>query len=213
MQVVAPVTIAPAVASPPARDDAVFLPQFRSALLPDGLAWGPDNGNCGPTTIVNALRLVGLDIPGFHGERSQAVIDAARLLATGELDSTKATTKQQQAKALLAAGADVEVTKSLPEGLRAVREGAVLVIGGNRAAEGWPRRPDDAPPTGVANHGAVVARYDAAADRYVVFDPALFAPVHVDARQLAAFTQVTDGEQMLRLGLIVTNPAERALRS
>jgi hypothetical protein len=209
MQVAAPVLSA----ASPIRDGALFLPQFRSPALPDGLAWGPDNGNCGPTSIVNALRLVGLDVPGFHGERTQAVIDAARVLATGENDSTKATTKQQQATALRAAGADVQLTQSLPEGLRAVREGAVLVIGGNRAAAGWPRRPDDKPPVGVANHGAVVARYDAAADRYVVFDPALFAPAHLTVQQLAAFTQVVDGAKMLRLGLIVTNPAERAVRS
>lgn len=203
MQVAAPVL----VASVPVRDDAVFLPQFRSPGLPDGLAWGPDNGNCGPTTVVNALRLVGLDVPGFHGERTQAVIDAARVLATGENDPTRATTKQQQAAALRASGANVEVTQSLTEGLRAVREGAVLVIGGNRAAAGWPRRPDDAPPTGVANHGAVIARYDVSEDRYVVFDPALFAPVHVTVAQLEAFTQVVDGARMLRLGLVVTNAA------
>jgi hypothetical protein len=207
MQVAAPTTFAPfAPAASPRRDDSVFVTQFRSPLLPDGLAWGPDNGKCGPTTIVNARRLVGLDVPGFHGERTQAVIDAARLMATGENDSTKATTKDQQALALRAAGAHVEVTRSLSEGLRAVREGAVLVIGGNRAADGWPRRPDDAPPAGVASHGAVISRWVPETNRYVVFDPALFGPVHVDARQLAAFTQVVDGEQMLRLGLVVTNP-------
>lgn len=199
-----PVPIAPT----PVRDDSVFLPQFRSPGLPDGLPWGPDNGNCGPTSVVNALRLVGLDVPGFRGERSQAVIDAARVLATGANDSTAATTKEQQARALRAAGADVEATRSLPEALRAVREGAVLLIGGDRAADGWPRRPDDPPPAGVSNHGAVVARYVPDTGRYVVFDTALFAPVHVDAKQLATFTQVTDGAQMLRLGLVVRDPAD-----
>jgi hypothetical protein len=204
MQLAAPRTTA---STPAVHDDSVFVPQFRSPGLPDGLAWGPDNGNCGPTAVVNALRLVGLDVPGFHGERTQAVIDAARVLATGENDPTRATTKQQQATALRAAGANVEVTQSLTDGLRAVRAGAALVIGGNRAAPGWPRRPDDAPPVGVANHGAVVARYDAAKDDYVVFDPALFGPAHVSVAQLEAFTQVVDGAKMLRLGLVVTNPA------
>lgn len=55
-------------------------------------------------------------------------------------------------------------------------------------------------------HAAVVARYLPATGRYVVFDPALFAPVHVDARQLAAFTQALAGDQMLRLGLVVRRP-------
>lgn len=187
--------------------DPTFLPQFRSPALPDGIPWGPHNGNCGPTSIVNALRLVGLDIPGFRGERTQAVIDGARILATGVNDPSRATTKQQQAAAMRAAGADVTATSSLGEGLRAVRAGAVLLIGGDRAAAGWPRRPDDPPPTKVAPHAAVVARYVRGEDRYVVFDPALLAPVRVDARQLAAFTQAVAGDQMLRLGLVVRRAA------
>jgi hypothetical protein len=208
MQLAAPASPAVAVPrAPVARADATFLPQFRSPGLPDGMPWGPDNGNCGPASIVNALRLVGLDMPGFRGERTQAVIDAARVLTTGTNDPTAPTTKHQQAFALRAAGADVGVTKSLLAGLEAVREGAVLLVGGNRAAHAWPRRPDDPPPVGVANHAAVVARYEAATDRYVVFDPALHAPVHVDAAQLAAFTQVADGDRMLRLGLVVNAPA------
>lgn len=208
----APVTAAVAATPIPSgvvRDDSTFLPQFGGPLLPDGMPWGPENGNCGPASIVNALRLVGLDVPGFHGERTQAVIDAARLL-TGSNDPSQATTKQQQAMALTSAGAHVTASKSLGEGLRAVRDGAVLLVGGDRAAPGWPRRHDDPPPTRVANHAAVVARHDASTDRYVVFDPALFAPVHVTRAQLAAFTQAADGEQMLRLGLAVRNPRDLA---
>lgn len=203
MQLAVPASVHVAAHPVPVRDDSVFLPQFRSPGLPDGIPWGPDNGNCGPTAIVNALRLVGLDVPGFRGERTQAVIDAARLLATGTNDPTAGTTKQQQAFALRAAGADVGITMSLAAGLEAVRDGAVLLLGGDRAATGWPRRDDDPPPTKVANHAAVVAGYESATDRYVVFDPALHAPVRVDASQLAAFTQATDGVQMLRLGLVV----------
>lgn len=206
MQIAAPASIHVAARPVPVRDDSLFVPQFRSPGLPDGMPWGPDNGNCGPTSIVNALRLIGLDVPGFRGERTQAVIDAARVLTTGTNDPSAATTKQQQAAALRTAGADVDITRSLAAGLEAVREGAVLLLGGDRAAPGWPRRDDDPPPTKVANHAAVVARYEAATDRYVVFDPALHAPVHVDSSQLAAFTQVTDGVQMLRLGLIVREP-------
>jgi hypothetical protein len=187
----------------PVRDDSVFLPQFRSPGLPDGLPWGPTNGNCGPTSIVNALRLVGLDVPGFHGERTQAAIDAARVLITGTNDPTTSTNKQQQAFALRAAGADVHVTRSLDAGLAAVRDGAVLVLGGDRAAPGWPRRADDPPPHGVASHAAVVSRLDPATGRYVVLDSALDAPVQVDASQLAAFTQADDAARMLRLGLVV----------
>lgn len=197
----------PVPALVPRGDDSTFLPQFRSPGLPDGLPWGPDNGNCGPTSVVNALRLVGLDVPGFAGERRQAVIDAARVLMTGANDPSAATTKQQQAHALRVAGASVEATHSLSAALEAVREGAVLLLGGNRAAEGWPRRPDDPPPAGVAGHAVVIARHEAAGDRYVVHDPALLAPVRVDATQLLAFTQAADGDRMLRPGLVTRAPA------
>lgn len=196
--------------APSSAMDAGFLPQFRGPGLPDGLPWGPANGNCGPTSIVNALRLVGLDVPGFRGERSQAVIDAARILATGSNDPAAATSKRQQAVALRSAGALVDETTSLSAALEGVRRGAALLIGGNRAADGWPRREDDPPPVGVAAHAAVVARYEPEADRYVVYDPALPAPVRVHARQLAAFTQVLDGDLMLRLGLLVRAPGPAA---
>jgi hypothetical protein len=195
--------VVPAVVPLPVRDDSVFVPQFRGPGLPDGLPWGRENGNCGPTSVVNALRLVGRDVPGFHGERSQAVIDAARQLVTGSNDPSAPTRKSQQAFALRAAGADAHVTRSLTTALDQVRDGAVLLLGGNRAAPGWPRRPDDAKPSGVANHAVVVARVEPEQGLFRVFDPALDTPVSVDADQLAAFTQVDDAARMLRLGIVV----------
>lgn len=207
MMQLAPVPAAPSTRPVPG-EVGTFLPQFRSPLLPDGIAWGAANGNCGPASIVNALRLVGLDVPGFQGERSQAVIDAARRLATGSVEDGVATLKTQQAFALRAAGADVHVTHSLDAGLDAVRSGAVLVLGGDRAARGWPRRSDDPAPSAVANHAVVVARaLDGDPDRFVVFDPALPAPTVVDGTQLDAFTQAVTGARMPRLGLVVRAPA------
>jgi hypothetical protein len=191
--------------------DPTFLPQFRSPGLPDGVPWGPGNGNCGPTSLVNALRLVGLDVPGFRGERTRAVIDAAGVLGTGTNDPAVRTLKTQQAFALRAAGAEVHVTRSLAAGLDAVRTGAVLLLGGDRAARGWPRREDDPPATGVANHAVVVARHVTGSDRYLVHDPALHDPVVVDAAQLRAFTQTADGARMLRLGLVVRRPEPHAV--
>ena len=182
---------------------ARFVPQYRSAGLPDGEPWGSSNGNCGPTSIVNALRLVGLDVPGFAGQRSQAVIDAARQLATGSAEISAPTLKTQQAFALRAAGADVHVSRSLSDTLAAVRDGAAALIGGNRAAAGWPRRPDDLPATGVANHASVIAGWQPGDGTYLVDDPALAAPVAVTPAQLAAFTQVVRGVDMLRPALLV----------
>ena len=198
----------PQVAARP--DPAVaFVPQFRSPGLPDGEPWGPQNGNCGPTSIVNALRLVGLDVPGFHGEHTQAAIDAARMLATGSADMALPTLKSQQAFALRSAGADVDISRSLTDTLTAVRGGAVALIGGNRAADLWPRRADDAPPVGVANHAAVIAAYRPHSDDYLIDDPALPRPVAASEAQLASFTQVSDGARMLRVALLVHGPGDR----
>ncbi len=199
-----------ATLSSPARDPAsTFLPQSRGAGLPDGLPWGTANGNCGPTSVVNALRFVGLDVPGFHGERSQSAIDAARVMMTGVNDPSKATTKSQQAAAMRDAGARVDASFSLLEGLAAVRRGAALLIGGNRAATRWPRRPDDPPPTAPAAHAVVVVRgaANAAPGTYTLLDPALDAPRSVTTRQLRDFVQLTAPDRMLRPGLIVTDPA------
>lgn len=186
-----------------------FMPQYRSAGLPDGLPWGDKNGNCGPTSIVNILRLVGLDVPGFRGERTQAVIDAARLLTSGTADPSRPTVKSQQAFALRAAGAEVAVTRSLPAALADVRRGVAILIGGDRAVPQWPIRHDEAPIGRVSNHAAVVASYIPARDRYVVLDPALPGPAEVTAAQLAAFTQAAPTGRMPRLALSVTNPNGR----
>lgn len=198
----------PPLSTPPhAPSPIAFMPQYRSALLPDGLPWGPNNGNCGPTSIVNVLRLVGLDVPGFSGQRSQAVIDAARKLVSGNADPSAATTKTQQAFALRAAGAHVNVTRSLNAALDDARRGVAILIGGNRAAADWPRRADDPPPTKVASHAAVIAAYDRLSDRFTVLDPALPAPVMVTAHQIRLFTEADAlSGRMPRLALSVTNP-------
>lgn len=51
--------------------------------LPDGPS---TSGNCAITSAVMALRMAGYDIPGFSGEKVQAVLDKARIMAKGVND-------------------------------------------------------------------------------------------------------------------------------
>lgn len=57
-------------------DEPVHLTQFRHPIFnPDGL---PESQNCGPTTLVMALRRLGLTPRGASGSQTQEAIDAAR---------------------------------------------------------------------------------------------------------------------------------------
>ncbi len=187
-----------------ADPSAVHLTQHRSPLLPDGIPAGAGNGNCGPTSALIALRLLGLDLPGHEGQRTQAAIDAARMVATGALDRGASTTKAQQARVLVAGGAQVMRTRSLAATLDAVRRGAVAVIGGNTNARGWYMWSlrDPAQINRVAGHAVVVSQYIPELDEYVVNDPMQSRVVHVSAAQLTAFTDAHAGAAMTREALV-----------
>src|SRR5262249_12223688 len=50
------------------------IAQFSGKYLPDGPTMRP---NCGPASVTMALRMIGLDVPGFNGQNSEAVLDKA----------------------------------------------------------------------------------------------------------------------------------------
>lgn len=195
-----PLTVASIVRSP----QAVHMTQYSSSVVPDALPLG--NTNCGPTSAVIALRLLGLDVPGFHGERTEQVIDAARMIATGSPRSTDGTTKNEQARVLITGGANVQATRSLEVTLDAVRNGAVAVLGGDFNADRWralPSRPriNERIP---APHALVVSAYDAASQRFWVNDPMLTTPRSVTAEDIASFTSTNGSQIMKNLALIAT---------
>jgi hypothetical protein len=195
-------------AGPAASATAVHLTQHASRRLPDGLPVG--NSNCGPTSTVVALRLLGLDVPGFTGQATQQAIDAARIIATGRNDPDDPTTKSQQAKVLLAGGARVGATVMLDEALAAVRSGTrVAVLGGNLNASGWfdyPGRPRGGR-LPDAGHCIVVSEWDRASGLYVVNDPMLATPVAATAKQLTSFAQAGPSSRMPRPALVAWRDA------
>jgi len=200
----------PAPALAPAGEgnaQAVHMTQYRSMTLPDGPPIG--NANCGPTSAVMGLRLLGLDVPGFHGERTEQVIDAARLIATGSLDRSLGTTKSQQARILVAGGASIHGTIDLDEALAAVRAGAVALVGGDFNAPQWKAmsgRPsvDESTP---AAHAIVVSSFDRERQQYWVNDPLLTTPRSVTRTQLDSFTGTTGGGALASPAIIARHAA------
>ncbi|MBC7643890.1 MAG: hypothetical protein H7123_02110 [Thermoleophilia bacterium] len=190
---------------------AVHMTQYRSLLVPDGLPLG--NANCGPTSAIMGLRLLGLDLPGFHGERSEQVIDAARMIATGSADATLGTTKTQQALVMKAGGASIHGTMSLDEALAAVRGGSVALVGGDFNAAQWKAMPDRpaVDESSPAAHAIVVSNYDRARKQYWVNDPLLTTPRIVTRSQLDSFTGTTGGRALTSPAVIANRPARLPL--
>src|SRR5690606_37065064 len=78
------------------------IAQFAGKYLPDGPSMRP---NCGPASVTMALRMIGLDIPGFRGQNSGAVLDKARIIATGKNDVRVGTTDSELERLISASGA------------------------------------------------------------------------------------------------------------
>lgn len=170
--------------------DSVHLTQYASTRLPDGHPNDAMNGNCGPAAAVMALRLVGLDLPGYHGEDSQRALDVVRYRATGRLDQSEWLTNLQLDQYLRDSGAQVDLTTSPTEALRAVREGKVLLALGNVNADDWWMRPwsyPNVPAKEWAGHFVVVSGYQPDRDMYTLNDPSSEHVLHVSGRQLQSF--------------------------
>ena len=89
------------------------IAQFAGKYLPDGPSMRP---NCGPASVTMALRMVGLDIPGFSGQNSEAVLDKARVLATGKNDISVGTTDSELENLISKSGAQVVGVDQLRRG-------------------------------------------------------------------------------------------------
>jgi hypothetical protein len=187
----------------------VAMTQEPSYRTPDAV--GEGNGNCGPTSAVMALRLVGLDVPGFHGERTQKAIDAARILATGANDANDWTNANEMRRALEAGGAIVREANGVNDTLDAVRQGKVALILGNVNTAGWPGG-SHIPPTydkdAWAGHFVVASRYYPERDAYAINDPGDPHPYFVTGDQLRRFATGGDGENINPgIALVVDGPA------
>ena len=178
--------------------------------------WNPAapavTGNCGPASVVIALRLLGREVPGAASHRGpQEAIDAVRLLATGRLDPMEATTWEQRASVLRAAGAEVQASDDVERSLAAARDGRPVLLSGWAQGPGtWHDRFTPAQVQRDGHHAVVLARDTSGGKtRLALFDPkSVVGPLEVTADEVRAFVrqaqvrpEVLDGSVDIRAAI------------
>lgn len=151
------------------------------------------SANCGPASVIMAIRLVGRRVPGEEkGLRGEDLILHVRALATGgSIDRWKGTNNLNLQHVLKEAGCTWRVLRDVRDMLRWVRErNEPVIMGGNPAVPTtytarFPyydiRRYDSA-------HWIVVSRYVPERGTFIVNDPqSTIGPVEVTAAELVAF--------------------------
>lgn len=144
--------------------------------------------NCGPASVTTALRLIGLDIPGFKGDRTGAVLDQARILGTGKNDYSVGTTDTELERMIEASGGRWSESNNLGEMLGWVREGVPVILAGN-PINSWNKRysanevyPYD------GGHWVTVSGVDEASGHYIVNDPlSQIGPILVSESELQTY--------------------------
>jgi hypothetical protein len=132
-----------------------------------------------------ALRMIGLDIPGFQGQNSEAVLDKARIMATGKNDITVGTTDSELESLISQSGAKWSESTNFGEVTNWVKQGIPVVLSGN-PAHGWNNRyrSDQVYPFD-GGHWVTVSGYDSATGHYIVNDPlSQIGPIYVSEAEL-----------------------------
>ena len=158
------------------------IAQFRGAYLNDGPSMRP---NCGPASVTMALRMIGLDIPGFNGQRSEAVLDKARVLATGQNNTSVGTTDSELERLISASGGRWSESQNFNEITGWVKQGIPVVLSGN-PSRGWNNRysADQVYPFD-GGHWVTVSGYDQKTGYYIVNDPlSQIGPIYVSEQEL-----------------------------
>lgn len=158
------------------------IAQFAGKYLPDGPTMKP---NCGPASVTMALRMVGLDIPGFSGQNSEAVLDKARIIATGRNDASVGTTDTELEKLISASGAKWSESTDFAQVTSWIKQGIPVVLSGN-PAKGWDARYANSDVQHFdGGHWVTVSGYDEASGYYIVNDPlSQIGPIYVSEQEL-----------------------------
>lgn len=148
------------------------------------------NRDCGPASVVMALRMVGKRIPGVvHGSTPQRAINAVRRLA-GNVASTVSTTNFELERALQRAGSSSREIADAGSIRSAVLAGRPVILNGNPrnpGAYGWKFDASKMVPFN-GPHWIVVSGWDSRSGKYIINDPlATAGAVKVSPGQLEAY--------------------------
>lgn len=151
----------------PACDDAEEPPS-DGEIVPIQQAQGQPKQwyDCGPTSVVAALLARGHTPRRWNADAPVDAINQAR--TDMGADGLYGTETPQVTTAFDSYGLNSRVSADLDDILQSVRDGRVVVLGGNTVTLPWSVRVND--PNGVA-HFLTVAGYDAATNTYQVVDP------------------------------------------
>ena len=149
-----------------------------------------NNKDCGPTSVVMTLKLLGIAIPGVAaGAAPQKLINRVRTLA-GSDDSTTSTTNQQLEVALAAAGAKTTEVMDFAGVKASVLAGKPVILNGNPRNSGayGPRFSADRMTPYNGAHWIVVSGFDTKTGQFIINDPLSKAgAVKVSPEELDAY--------------------------
>lgn len=164
---------------------SVHISQFRNRYNPNGPAMAP---NCGPASVAMALRLIGLDVPGFQGQKDQRVLDTARIIGTGKNDTSVGTTDSELEKVVNAAGGRWTESTNLDQMLGWAKSGVPVILAGN-PSQAWNKRfPANQVYPYNGGHWVTVSGYNSQTGNYVVNDPlSAVGPIEVSQAELQQY--------------------------
>jgi hypothetical protein len=171
----------------PAR---IHIAQVSDEVYNQGSAYA--SANCGPASVIMAIRLCRRPVPGEDRYRGEDLILHVRALATGgSTDRWRGTHNLHLQRVLDLAGCDWTILHDVRDMLRRVRErGEPVIMAGNPAVpttytarfEYYDIRRSD------NGHWIVVSRYVPERQTYIVNDPqSTIGPIEVTADELIAF--------------------------
>lgn len=176
------------------RDPAeIHISQVGDEFYNDGAPGA--TANCGPTSVLMAIRLLGRDVPGASRYKGEALVEFVRYLATGDTNRMVGTTNLHLQRVLEKAGCKWRILRDVRSMLKAVIAGEPVIMGGNPTAKGCYaerfdyidlRRWD-------SGHWIVVSRFNADRKTFTINDPqSTIGPIEATAKELAAFAEADE---------------------
>jgi len=180
------------------------------------------NSNCGPTSLVMALRGLGLSLPGESSTgKVGELVDLARKVMTNDRSRDGVTSNGKRAenehnlytdfddlkRGARAAGASTRmIAEDAQSILSALRSGARVIVSGTFAGKTnlpWTgdRGPDNnSAPGNATMHIVTVSGYNQESGRFIINDPARRTPVEVTGSELERFMSGNAGAMAIHRG-------------